>query len=151
MCLETVCSSEFVVRSQNAGGEEKSYFFCQEGRAGLEGPAGCAHFAGWGRSPDFQGTVRRRRRVHLFSCVPRREKQFVVRGSQFVVQMAGGVGRRYFADDEADAGSNPARGEILGSSVAERLVFVWDLCLDEYRFCSRLFPGLRSSSEFVVS
>lgn len=51
----------------------------------------------------------------------------VPRDSFFAVDafgLAGGVGGRYFADDEAVAGSNPARVAIPGSSVVEHLVFV---------------------------
>ena len=57
--------------------------------------------------------------------------------------VAGGVGRRYFAYDEAVAGSNPAREVIPGSSVwIERLAFVRNVLYPKKcRFCSRLFPG----------
>ena len=55
-----------------AGGEREELLLHQEGRAELEGSAGCAHLAGRGRSPDAQGSVRQRHRVRLFSCVPRR-------------------------------------------------------------------------------
>lgn len=59
------------------------------------------------------------------------------------MNLAGGVGSRYFADDEAVAGSNPARRAISGSSVvrAPWQSFEIGQYADECRFCNRLFPG----------
>lgn len=71
--------------------KEKSYFFAKEGRAGKEGPAGCAHLAGRGRSPELQGTVSQRHRVRSFRVFP---------GAKLckrAVGLAGGVGYGYFA------------------------------------------------------